>query len=138
MNEQRRARLKDFETRARVEPEAIFRDELLGTYIAIHPMADEDELLARLGVSREACAKVDCYWKHEGEVYFLQVETSGYAHRDAGLWARISPGEPPYVNLVGVIEEHQVTRAAVHRIMRLFKSILGAHLQLTEELVRVD
>ena len=76
------ARLSDFDFRARAEPSAHFKDPTGGEYVAVNPFADELELLERLGISPEICTKVDCYWKRDGDVYFLQVESALTVRRE--------------------------------------------------------
>ncbi len=137
MNDQRDLRLADFDARARFDPEGLFEDASVGSYIAVHPMADEEEVLKRLGVTRDTCTSVDCYWKYDDDVYFLQVDSSTSNPRETGLWARTSEREPHHVNLVAVVEEHDVTRETVHRVMHLFKPVLARKLTLGESLVRV-
>ncbi len=121
MRDERTQRLADFDLRASAELDSTFSEASVGTYISIHPTADEVELLSRLGISAEACMKVDCYWKHGDDVYFLQVESRYYANRPPGLWARLSAGQPPYVNLVGVVGDRVITHDTLHRVMRAFK-----------------
>ena len=133
----RTLRLEDFESRSKEDPTTIVHDALLGSYIAVNPMADEADLLARLGISSLECRKVDLYWKREGDVYFLQVETQEYSKREPGVWARMSPGEPAYVNLLGVIESDVVTRGRVHTIMSAFASSGLQGLDLNETLMLI-
>src|SRR5262245_15599660 len=138
MNQEQRDRLDDFRRRAAFDAESVFEDPSVGSYIAVHPMADENEVLTRLGLAPEACTRVDCYWKWDDDVYFLQIESTKYLGNEPGLWARMSPGELPYVNLVAVVEEGAVTRETTHRTMRLFQPLLRRTLELGEELVRID
>jgi hypothetical protein len=121
--------------RARAEPELVYRDASLGSYILVNPLADETDELKRLDVSPDSCIKADCYWKCDGDVYFLQIETTLYVHREAGLWARVSPGEPSYLNLVGVVVDRVVTRNVVHHVMRLFQR-MPIHAMRPEPILR--
>lgn len=134
MSSQQRLRTSDFDMRTKVDPDVVYRDPLLGAYIAIHPMADETELLQRLHLSPDACMKVDCYWKYDDDVYFVQIESSKYARRSTGLWGRLLPGDPGYVNLVGVVSEEFVTRPTVHRVLDLFRRLPLRNLQLEDSL----
>lgn len=138
MKNAREQRLDEFDSRGRAEPSAVYHDEALGAYILIHPLADEENELSRLGMSSASCTKADCYWNYDQDVYFLQVETTNYASREPGLWARISPGEPSYINLVGIVDDPVVTSSAMHRIMRLFQAVPISSLQLESTLRRVD
>ena len=54
-------RLSDFADRAKA-PRAMFDAGQLGRYVAVHPIADESELLQELGMTPAECYKVDCYW----------------------------------------------------------------------------
>lgn len=118
--------------RAKADPDSVYRDSLLGTYIAVHPLADELELLQRLNVSPDSCTRVDCYWLYDDDVYFVQIEASKYANRSIGLWGRLSPGEPAYTNLLGVVSEESVARSTVHRVMGLFRRLPLRDLKLEE------
>ena len=137
MKSSRARRLADYDVRARTDPDSVHDAGSLGTYIAVNPTADDIELLGRLGLTPESCTKVDCYWKRSEDVHFLQVETHAYANRKLGLWVRLSPGDPPYENLVGIVGGKFVTRDDVHRAMKSFVVLLDHGLQVGSTLVRV-
>ena len=137
MKDSRAARLADYDLRARTDPDSVHEAGSLGGYIAVNPTADDTELLGRLRLKPEACTKVDCYWKRGEDVYFLQVQTSVHTDRKPGLWARVSPGEPRYRNLVGVVRDRVVTRDELHRVMKSFVGSLDDDLQVGNTLVRV-
>jgi hypothetical protein len=130
-------RMRDFNARARDAPEAGFEDPSVGEYIAVNPLADEVDLLDRLGISPSQCTKVDCYWKRGGDVCFLQVETRANTSREPGLWARTSAGNPPYVNLVAIVEESFVTRQLLHRVMNALSEFEIDRIQLGTNLERL-
>jgi hypothetical protein len=44
-----------------------------GEIVTVHPLADEYDLLSRLGIRPEECVSVDSYWSIDGDVVFLQL-----------------------------------------------------------------
>lgn len=134
----RAVRLSDFAARARGDPSAHFRDPTGGEYVAVHPFADELELLERLGISPEVCTTVDCYWKRDGDVYFLQVESALTVKREVGLWARVNASKPRYVNFVAIVEERLISRDVVHAAMRALAEFDVGRLELTDGLARLE
>jgi hypothetical protein len=137
MKDPRKSRLADFDRRSKLDPGGFHQEVDLGCYVAVNPTADDDELLQTLGLSKADCTKVDCYWQFEGDVYFLQVHTLASALRGNGLWARTSPGDPPFVNLVAVVEEPVVTREAVHGVMHRFAASTFRSTVFGETLTRI-
>ena len=137
MKDSRAKRLADFDGRARSEPAADQTLPSIGSYITVNPTADDEVLLERLHLTRESCSKVDCYWKKDNDVYFLQVQTGAYANREPGLWARLASGDPEYVNLVGIVRDKFVTRDALHRVMKSFSVSLTRTRKFDDVLTRI-
>lgn len=112
----KRARVKDFEERAKADPDAVHSEPEIGRYFAVHPMADETALLKRLGIDASACKKVDLFWRRKDDVLFVQVEGSGYSvARTSGYYARKAPSG--YLNIVAVISDDVVTSNTVRRVL---------------------
>lgn len=58
-------------------------------YIAIHPFADDVDLLAELSWSADRCLAVDAYWLVLGDVIFIQVaSTEEEPQRSIGRYGR--------------------------------------------------
>ena len=83
--------LADFERRLRYgEERGDFRHWLRhGGSIGwvVHPLADETDLLAELGISADDCCLADAYWRYGERVCFLQLYGSGQ-FRDPGVYYR--------------------------------------------------
>ena len=131
----RKKRLRDFEQRAKAERDSLREVPDLGSYVAVNPMADESELLKKLGMTRDTCIKVDLYWANRGDVMFVQVMTRSYAvSREAGLYARLTP--TGYVNVVVVVPDDAIDSSiialALNRIMssKIETKSLGDTLQI--------
>lgn len=116
------ARLSDFEGRARANPGNVIENKKRGwRYIPVHPMADEKEVLEKLGLKPESCSKVDCYWNIGRDVVFLQViSRSRWDYHPTGLYARLSSTKPPMLYLVAVTKSSQVSRRLVEDAMNRF------------------
>jgi hypothetical protein len=113
----RSARIDDFQTRAKADPDAVHCDRELGRYLAVHPMADDAKLLQRLRIDASACTKVDLFWRRADDVSFVQVESRRYSRdRKPGYYARNAPSG--YLNIVAVIAEELVTSRVVLRVLR--------------------
>jgi len=82
---ERRKRLDDFAKRLAAASEACpFRPEC----VRVHPLADERELLARIGVEPAECLYVDAYWHIGGDVLFLEIAAPSEPLRPEGIYAR--------------------------------------------------
>jgi hypothetical protein len=117
-----RARLADFEARASDAPGDVLRHvQREWRYIPVHPFADDDLLLKRIGWEAGRCLSVDAYWECEEDVYFVQVEAEGQSKRTRGLYYRLTDRDG--FNLLAVVDgrpivretfESALTRLAVH------------------------
>lgn len=118
----RARRVKDFESRKAVPEESVFSVEgVEWEYIPVHPLADEVDLLCRLGVSPEQCVSVDCYWRFGDDVALLQVVCQKAAQgRAVGYYARLSEGAGYLLNLVAVVDADSVRHCDLQRVMRAF------------------
>jgi hypothetical protein len=113
------SRLRDFEQRARFAPDDVQNLPGLGCYITVHPMADESDLLRKLGIDRSACREVDLYWATGDDVSFVQVMVEGLAvQRKAGYYVRRN--FRGHVNMVAVVTEDVVDSGVVERALRHF------------------
>ena len=123
------ARLAEFESRACYAPDQVLTHLDQGwRYIAIHPFADDLELLKRLDLSPDRCMSVDAYWECASDIYFLQVEAVSTSDR-----ARIQPlgnyyrsaNNPTYVaNLVAILEPGSIRRQLFESVMAQFATSL--------------
>jgi len=52
----------------------------------VHPLADEAELLAELGVLSEDCQAADAYWRYGESVYFVQLHGRKETSRPPGAY----------------------------------------------------
>lgn len=110
------ARIKDFEARAKADPDAVYSDPEVGHYFALNPMADDPKLLKRLGIDANACTKVDLFWRQKDDVLFVQVQGRRYSvERTPGHYARKAPSG--YLNIVAVISDDIVTSHVVLRVL---------------------
>ncbi len=104
-----RARLADFEARASHAPGDVLRHvQREWRYIPVHPFADDDLLLKRIGWEAARCLSVDAYWQCEGDVYFVQVEAEGQSERTRGLYHRLTDADG--FNLVAVVDRRPIVR----------------------------
>jgi hypothetical protein len=93
-------------------------------YIAIHPFADDHQLLERLNWAADRCRSVDAYWECAGDVYFLQLEGAGPSIRGPGLYYRRGDGDAYAANLVAVVAPGPIVRRAFEAVMSRFAPIL--------------
>jgi len=81
----RRKLVEDFERRVRYSRETGDLRPLLerpGSLAwVVHPLADETELLAELGMNPEQCQSADAYWRYRDSVYFVQLYGARYGAR---------------------------------------------------------
>ena len=109
-------RIRDFKERVANEPAGARNLRAGGEIVTIHPMADESELLASLGLSPSDCIAVDAYWLVGGDVVFLQLHTAtSDLHHAAGLYARLATYPPKHVNLAVVVEVDEITSDVLER-----------------------
>ena len=90
--------VEDFERRLRYDEEQEdFRHWLKRAQSiawVVHPLADETDLLAELGIKPEECRSADAYWRYRSSVYFVQLngapshDRSGPYFRAAGIYCR--------------------------------------------------
>jgi len=113
----RNPRVEDFEARAKADPDALHSDPEFGRYLVVNPLADETQVLNRLGIYASACTKVDLFWQRTAdEVSFVQVESRRYSiERKPGYYARNAPSG--YLNIVAVVTEDLVTSDVVLRVL---------------------
>lgn len=118
-DDNREFRCRDFDRRLRGHPGGVYlHGGGAGAYLPIHPFADEPGLLATLGIRPGDCRSVDAWWRVGDDACFLQVwlSTDDPLGR-RGLFARWSDGEPPFLNVVAVIDAPTVTRSAFEEAM---------------------
>jgi hypothetical protein len=122
------ARLADFESRARYSPDQVLRHcGQKWRYIAVHPFADDHELLRQLEWPADRCRRVDAYWECQGDIYFLQVDAYGEVLRAPGKYYRWDGGTAYAANLLVVLSPGIIVRTAFEAIMSDLASDL-AHL----------
>jgi hypothetical protein len=132
-DEMRSQRLQDFKTRAGAMPLGAG-----GEIVTIHPLADEPELVSRLGITPEECTSVDGYWCIGEDVVFLQLGTAKGNLREPGLYARLASYPPRHVNLVVVVDTPYITRAVLEKAARDLLHVGWGHAQLREKLIKLD
>lgn len=109
-------RLAAFQARAAFAPKQVLAHRTSGwRYIAIHPFADDHDLLARLGWPAEQCLSVDAYWEHAGDVYLLQMHADG--NDPPGDYYRWVDHGGYVVNLVTKLPPEPVIREAFEGAM---------------------
>lgn len=120
-------RLAAFDSRARFSPDQVLTHVDNGwRYIAVHPFADDHELLRRLNWPPERCVSVDAYWECAGDVYFLQVEAAGQSIRGPGLYYRWCGTDAWAANLVAVVDRSPVLRTTFESAMNRLVTALPA------------
>ena len=127
--DERKLRLADFDRRLNSAqesaPDSIFTyPQHEWTSISVHPTADEEDVLHRLGMKPEECLKADYYWKANGDVYFLEVKSIGLvSNRIPGLYARWNlRSEPSMLYLLAAVPDAQITRTTVEQTMEHFSA----------------
>jgi len=125
--DERKLRLADFCRRVNAAkqhvPDSILRcQHHQWQCIAIHPTADETDLLARIGRRAEDCLEADFYWCVDEDVYFLQVQSAkSSANRIPGLYAKWNlRNQPAMLYLLAVVPEAPITRTIVEQAMEDF------------------
>jgi hypothetical protein len=118
----RKQRLKDFEKRVKIDPTNVMIDlNYNWQLIPIHPMADELELLAQLGVKPEKCREVDAYWQVNNDVFFLQVISYDPTWKNIGLYVRLNKHAVPFmINLVAIVEEPTIITSVFEQVLKQF------------------
>jgi hypothetical protein len=129
-------RLSDFEARGEHNPAGLLQHpQHSWRYIAVHPFADDHELLRRIDWPAHKRTSVDAYWEYEGDIYFLQVESEDIGLRPRGLYYRWNGGNGYVANLVAVIDPAPIVRSCFEAIMtRLAKylPLRGRQSKLTQ------
>lgn len=117
----RARRWAHFRQRAEHAPEAVYRHRTHGwEYIPVHPFGDEPEILERLGLRPEDCKNVDAWWAIDGDATLLELSVEDVSREMAGLYAKASPREEHWINLLALYTDPYVTRAAFESAMVLF------------------
>jgi len=102
-------RVADFEARVSHAPGDVLRHlQREWRYIPVHPFADDDLILKRIGWEPGRCLNVDAYWECEGDVYFVQVEAEGQSKRTRGLYYQLT--DAGGFNLVAVVDGRPIVR----------------------------
>ena len=123
---ERAKRVADFHRRWRYRPASIRTVPRTGwRYINIHPLSDEQEVLAKLGMRPEDCTHVDAYWEFGGDVAFLQLSSEGSAiSRPKGLFARWDTHKrPPMLYLYAVVPDPFISSRVMEHVMRLYATL---------------
>jgi hypothetical protein len=120
-------RLADFASRVKGDPTPVRTVAGGGRYWTVHPMADELELLATLGLASSSCTKVDLYWEYGGDVKFVQIySTSYFDERPPGLYTVERPpglyacaASSGYINIVVVVKDVSISSGVVDDALRV-------------------
>lgn len=122
---QRKARLKDFAERKRSDPSSVYHVDMFGwDYINIHPMANETEVLHRIGVTPNDCNAVDCYWQVDEDVVLLKVFSNKYLKdKPPGLYAGWWMRNIPILNLFAYMDEPAISKEIIENVMQKFYSL---------------
>jgi hypothetical protein len=119
------ARLDGFESRAQYSPEdALIHINSGWRYIAIHPFADDHQLLERLNWPSDRCQNIDAYWECAGDVYFVQMVAAGQSLRAPGFYYQWAGNDDYAANLVAVVESGPIVRQAFESVMSRFARAL--------------
>ena len=115
----RAVRLKDFEIRGEQRQLVLPSGEALGDYIEVHPFSDDVDALRELDWSAERCRAVDCYWKIDRDVLFVQFwSRSGPGERGPGYYARVDETRPTYLVVGVVLPRPQVSRVQAEAALK--------------------
>lgn len=118
-------RLVAFDDRGASDPAALHYAPRIGRYITVNPMSDEAALLVALGLSPEACIKVDCYWNHGDDVHFVQINTVKYARGKApGVYGRDQDHSAYKLGLVVVVTDLMISRCVVEESLAYAEMVL--------------
>ena len=137
MRETKRTRLADFASRAAYAPEDVQSLPGLGRFIAVHPMADESAVLARLGISPQDCDKVDLYWEYADDVRFVEFCGVDYGTPGelppVGMFARLT--RRGSMTILVCLLDATITSTLVETVLQELVRILGEtpNLRLTGE-----
>ena len=134
--------VQDFEQRARYDRETGDLRHLLegprSLAWVVHPLADEMDLLAELGIPPERCRSADAYWRFGDNVYFVQFcsSTPPSVYRDGQPTGQA----PPYFRSPGIyyrfdkdqrqdifdifLREPVVTSGELHRVFEILEEII--------------
>ena len=138
----RRARLEDFVRRVTYVDEETgeatdaVQVASVGIYVAVHPMADEAALLAKLAMSPSQCTKVDAYVAMGGDVHFLQFFASQEPARGRrrGIYGRAADHDAYAGNFVFELEAAQISSAEVEDGLRALRAIVEGAPELGQAL----
>ncbi len=129
-------RLQDFQNRAANESSGARKLPAGGEIVTIHPMADEDKLLADLEMNPFECFAVDGYWAVDGDVVFLQLHAASMdTHRAPGLYAQLATHPPKHVNLLVVVKSDTITSKMLERETARLKQVGWDRSRLGDTLV---
>ena len=109
---QRKARLRDFESRAAYDNDV--RRYREWRYITVHPFADEMELIARLGLAPDDCKSADVWWHTGSDIVLLQTVAGGDPPFATTVrWCN----DPPYLSIVAELSSPTTTLVELHASM---------------------
>jgi hypothetical protein len=93
----------------------------------IHPLADEAEQLAELGMEPEECQSADAYWRYRDSVYFVQLYGTRYGsrRRPAGIYYCFDQHIRQDVFDVG-LPRPRVTTSDFHQAFELLEQIMDS------------
>lgn len=117
-------RWRDFLRRVESAPASVYRHRSGGwQYLPVHPFADEELDLARLGIAPEDCWGVDAWWGIEEDATLVQSCIARIADRPTGLYARQTEHEEGWVYLLAVLDAPAVTRVSFEVALSRFASL---------------
>jgi hypothetical protein len=88
----------------------------MGTeYLAVHPFADETDLLKQISWSADRCTEVDAYWQVFDDIVFVQlISTIEEKDRPPGRYVRSGHG----LNLLIVVSSPTITKGVFEDALR--------------------
>jgi len=87
-------------------------------FIAIHPFADDLDILSSIGSTPNDCIRVDAYLKYHNDIYFIQIEGSGYSNlRNEGMYVRRTNDERLQENFLVILRDNLVTRSLFYGVI---------------------
>lgn len=121
-------RLRDFKKRGSCGSEGgdiYHHEKLTHSYIPIHPLADDLDILEKLDLAKESCTWVDAYWNMGTDVSFIQVisKENTANNLEVGLYAQWGNTIKECLTLTSIIEEAFITKSIFEQQMNEFISL---------------
>lgn len=92
------------------------------TFVNLHPLADEPEILDRLDMTSENCRYTDIYWATDNHIYFVNISYADSQKPKATYYQKsdVEHGKTFYI----IINSCPITTDVVVRVLKRLKSWL--------------